>query len=198
MDQNRTAMEAEIVSRTADAVVSMLSDLQLEEPVYAVILMYHTGEAEEFLPWVAVGTERERREFLREDSENADCLMWDGEALEVYDPLESLLEDMDFMDLCAQWSLAVFADPVRNPADVITALLQRICFTLQQRDLGRLFPVTDDFTVTASGPDGDWLLFNMQILLPEERFESFLKKGYLKPDACGCDEEPEEEEKRSV
>lgn len=177
--------EQQIIDKMSTAIFSMLKDYQLTEPVYSVILTYSTQTGEEFPPWVAVGTERERAAFIKQEPENANTLLWDGEVLEIYDPVEALLEDMDFMDACAAWSIEVHKG--EHAEERITALMQRLCFALQAQDWSSVFPVTKDFVVTACTAEGDWLDENMRILLTDEQYANFVQNGYILP-MCGCGE----------
>lgn len=178
-------LEATLIERMKDAIVAQLMDYQIREPVYTVVLTYCTELGEDLPPWISVGTQRERRAMLKEEEE-LDSILWNGELMELYDPVEALLEDVDFMDLCAQWSVENHGGG--HPQERVTALMQRLCFALQKIDWQTVFPITDDFVVTACTQEGDWLAENMSVLLPPEQYEAFVKKGYVPP-VCACDEE---------
>lgn len=178
--------EKRLIDEISEAIVAQLRGEHIEEPVYGVILVYTTQAEEELCPWVAVGTQREREAFLREEEE-PDLLLWSGESLESYNPVESLLEDADFLDRCAQWKQEAHRD---DRAELrITAMMQRICFRLMKYQWREIFPITEDFAITACTQEGDWLMDNMSVLLPKEQFDRFLEQGYLFAGCGGCEED---------
>lgn len=182
MEEQRQREQA-IVSALAEEIPAMLRGERIEEPVYAVILVYSVDPQEGLLPWIAVGTQREREAFLQ-DAEEPDLLMWDGEALECYNPIEGLEEDAAFLDLCAQWKEQAIREG--NWEGKITAMMQRACFALKKFPWKEVFPLTEDFVVTACTADGDWLQENLSVLLSQKEFDALVQKGCLLPSCTGC------------
>lgn len=180
--------EERILARLESAILAMLREYEIAEPVYGVTVVDSTEPGEELAPWIAVGTDRERRAFQKGDPAHMEELLWDGEALEIYDPVESVLEDLEFLDLCADWCLNARSGD--HAEDKVTALMQRLCFRLQKADWRAVFPVTADFVVTACGKNGDWLHENMGVLLEPARLDDLYDNHYLCEDGCGEEEFP--------
>ena len=172
-----------LLNRMQQAIVTMLKSYAITEPVYGVILTYGTGLGEDLPPWVAVGTQRERQAFLKDAPQEAMDLMWDGEVLEIYDPIEALEDDGEFMDTCAEWSIDAhrsrLVDGSAAASDKLAALMLRLCFSLNDIDWSKIFPTTADFVVTVCTTEGDGLWENMAMLLPPERYDEMAAKGYL-------------------
>lgn len=164
-------------------VCKQLISMKIQEPVYTVILTYSTENGEDLCPWVAVGTAREREFYERNVPEELYLVLWDSEGLEHLDPLEELIEDPNYLYLCESWQQE--AQKTGLLKEKAAALMQRLCFALQKEDWSKIFPTTEDFVVVACTPEGDWLTENLSILLPKERYQAFVEKGYVLP---GCEE----------
>lgn len=169
-------LQAEIIHTVSCAIVEQLRQRKITEPVYGLIVTYSVQEEDELCPWIAVGAQREREEILRKEP-SPGLVLWDGEYLESFDPVESLLENGEFLDQCALWKQQAHAG--EHAELLITALMQRICFALMKTDWKSVFPITEDFVIAACTYGGDWLIDNMSVLAGNETVERFLENGYL-------------------
>ena len=169
--------EEKLVSALSKAAVETLKGLSVREPVYAVILTYSVDVNGDLLPWISAGTVRERADFLKNAPQDAADLLWDQNALEYCDPLESLLYDDVALPLFERFQKE--AQKALCPADKMTALMLRVCFALKKVDFSKLFPVSDDFAVAAVTEEGGLLVENLSLLLSDHLFSSLLEKGYL-------------------
>lgn len=176
--------EQKILNYLRGAVCKQLAAMEIQEPVYAVILTYGTENGEDLCPWVAAGTARERAFFEKNIPEELYLALWDSEGLEHYDPLEELMEDPEYLSLCESWQQAAKASGLLE--EKAAAMMQRLCFALEKEDWSKLFPTTEDFVAVACTQEGDWLTENLSVLLSGDTYKRFIEKGYVLP-GCGAE-----------
>ncbi len=166
-----------LVTRMAEEIIKQVKGYALQEPVYGLIVCYST-ENGAFPPWIALGTARERAQLSEEcDPEDLYALLWSGENLELYDPIEALEENTAFLDDYAAWLGEAESDGLLP--ERATSLALRVCFALAKADWPDICPVTGDFAVLCNDQKCEWLWDNAEVLLDEAQKHALREKYYL-------------------
>lgn len=170
-----TGMEL-IVSRMAEGVLHQMKNSAINEPVYGLIVCYST-ESGTFPPWIAVGTERERVRMTEEDEHGLYAVLWSGDELEYFEPIEEIENDIQFVDDYAAW--VEEAETGGMLPERMSALALRVCFELRKVRWPDIFPVTEDFVVLCNDQKCEWLAVNADVLLEEKQRHAWIQKGWL-------------------
>ena len=154
-------------------VYDLVAKERIKEPIYCVVLTY-SGEGNPVVPpTIAIGTERERKEWLKKYGKEAKEMIWNPEE---FSHRAREIDDEDYAEAC-EWYSGAMMD--RSSDAPMLRLINEVAAELAKLDWSRIAKTTKDFVVFAVDLEGEDLRKNMKKSVPATLLKKFKAGGLI-------------------
>jgi hypothetical protein len=156
-----------------ESIIHTVGTLKLEEPVYCIAISWSPGQFSSLPPYIWIGLNREREQWLKEHGDEAKMYFWNPSEFSVYSDLNS---NEDLIKLCETLNQEC---GLQDNWDNIAKMLNEVAKLLGIFDWSEYFQATSDFVVFSSDLEGSDMQKNFDFSVSSKLRKQFKKIGWL-------------------
>jgi hypothetical protein len=156
-----------------ESIINTVGTLKLEGSVYCIAILWSPGQFSSLPPYVCIGLNREREQWLKEHGNEAKTYFWNPSEFSVYSDLRNN------EDLTKLYETLNQECGMEGSWDDVAKMLNEVAKLLGVFDWSKHFQTTSDFVVFSSDLEGSDMQKNFNFSVSSKLRKQFKKADWL-------------------